>query len=393
MFEVIFNKIYMKINNEKLSLYITKIIYYIIMKTFFIVYYFKKNNYINLSLNESDHILKSFYMPNYTLGENKYKFSKEFDLSILIPVYNGEDSIDQCLDSVINQKTKYSYEIIIVNDGSTDNTLNILNKFKSNKNVVILNQSNKGISASRNKAIDYSKGNYLMFLDSDDIILPGAIESMLDEAYKENADIVEGKYINYLNNNIKYVDRPLWNKKIKVNLNKNKDFIYSIKGYPWGKIYSRSVWNNVRFPVGFDYEDTIIQLIIFRIAKRYVYIPNLVYRYTYNSNSITNKLKKNIKCLDSYYVIEALIKENYNLNLEFDYQFYRLILIHLGKLLYSRTKNMDPLITDAILVKASELLKNIDDKSPEKLNIIEKYLKKSIIDKNKEKWKICCKYM
>ncbi|EOU1468765.1 TPA: glycosyltransferase family 2 protein [Clostridium perfringens] len=327
------------------------------------------------------------------MRKNKYKFSEELDLSILIPVYNGEKYIHKCIESILEQKTKYSYEIIIVNDGSTDYTLNILNKFNLNKNIIILNQMNKGISAARNKAIDYAKGKYLMFIDSDDTILPYAVENMLNEAYKEDADIVEGKYINYLDNNIKYLDRPLWNKKIKVNIQDNMKFIHKVKGYPWGKIYSRDLWDNVRFPIGLDYEDTIIQLIIFRKAKTYVYIPNLVYSYVYNNNSITNKLKKNIKCLDSFYIIEALIKENYILNLEFDCEFYSLILNHLGRLLYIRTQNMDDFVIDAILVQASELLKSLEGKSPQNLSVIEKYLKRSIIDKDKYKWILCCKYM
>ena len=90
------------------------------------------------------------------------------DLSIIVPAYNSEKTIEQCINSVITQETKYDYELIVVNDGSTDRTKEIVEKFNDEK-IVLINQENRGFSGARNRGIDECVGKYIMFLDSDDI--------------------------------------------------------------------------------------------------------------------------------------------------------------------------------------------------------------------------------
>ena len=99
-------------------------------------------------------------------------------LSVIIPVYNAEETIEKCLNTLLNQ-TFNEYELIVINDGSTDNTSNILDKFKKNKNIVIINKQNEGIGKARNIGIKEARGEYITFVDSDDYV----DEKMLEEYY------------------------------------------------------------------------------------------------------------------------------------------------------------------------------------------------------------------
>ena len=89
--------------------------------------------------------------------------------SFIVPCYNGEKYIVKCLDSILKQ-TSNNYEVIVINDGSTDNSINIINKYKNDKKIVIINQDNMGLSLARNNGINKAKGEYLIFVDCDDYI-------------------------------------------------------------------------------------------------------------------------------------------------------------------------------------------------------------------------------
>ena len=95
----------------------------------------------------------------------------EILISIIVPVYNGEKYIDKCLKSLVNQTLK-NIEIIVVNDGSNDKTQNIVEKYKKeNSNIILINSTNKGVAAARNKGLKIAKGNYIGFVDSDDYVI------------------------------------------------------------------------------------------------------------------------------------------------------------------------------------------------------------------------------
>ncbi len=117
------------------------------------------------------------------------------NLSIIIPVFNTEKYLLRCYNSIISNQNFKNYEIIFVNDGSTDNSLQVLTDIKKNdKNIVLLTQENKGQSIARNVGIQHAKGDYLMFLDSDDFVLINEIKDLLNFAYNKNIEIVSYKY-------------------------------------------------------------------------------------------------------------------------------------------------------------------------------------------------------
>ena len=116
-------------------------------------------------------------------------------ISIIIPVFNGERFIKKAIESVLNQNFK-DFELIIVNDGSTDDTLNIIKEFEDDR-ISVVSQENMGPGASRNNALKMASGEYVMFLDSDDWLCPDSLRIAYGEAYKNNTDISIFQIIKY----------------------------------------------------------------------------------------------------------------------------------------------------------------------------------------------------
>ena len=111
-------------------------------------------------------------------------------ISVIIPVYNTENYLKECLNSVINQTFK-DIEIICVNDGSTDNSLSILEEYaRTDSRIKIINQKNQGVSSSRNNGIKSARGEYIMFLDSDDLYKPDLCEKVVEKIDSQSPDIV-----------------------------------------------------------------------------------------------------------------------------------------------------------------------------------------------------------
>ena len=125
---------------------------------------------------------------------------RNVELSIIVPAYNVEEYIGECLNSILSQKTKYNCEVIIVNDGSTDDTKEIIKNFKDRR-IKYYEQENQGLSAARNTGLNNAKGKNVLFVDSDDVICDGAIDKMLDAIIENKADIVVGSHYMFTNNN------------------------------------------------------------------------------------------------------------------------------------------------------------------------------------------------
>lgn len=385
MYDRILNKLCKITGNVKISILLYNIIINILDIIFYIRYFivlFGDDTIKNTNEISKKKSISSF--EQHIIRKNEMNF----ELSIIIPMYNSQNTIQECINSILKQKTNFKYEVILINDGSTDSTLEVIKQYENNKNIKVISQDNNGIASARNKGLEIATGKYLMFVDSDDTLECNAIESLLSEAISNNIDIVEGNYYN-VHDNKKIIGKPLWNKNFKINLECNPEFIYNIKGFPWGRVYNRKLWRDVKFPIGFDYEDTIIKFTIFRKAKTFSYVNNVVYDYIIRKKSITSVLRGSMKSLDTYYIVPYLIKINEDLNIKFDETFYRIILNQFGFLLYNRTKELDENTVNSILVEAKNLLLTIEKYSP-KLNLKDKLLKNALLKGNKKRWILCC---
>jgi len=219
-------------------------------------------------------------------------------LSVIIPIYNTEQYLEECFDSVINQSIGFD-KIILVNDGSTDNSLEICKRYaKQHENIILFNQSNKGQGYSRNFGLRYIDSDYVMFLDSDDYLAKNTVETVLREMEKNHLDIL------YFDTNIKddinikggrnYYDRV---GKVDEEITTGQE--YFIKCYPNYYVVSPCMVafktsflknNNIYFPEYRIFEDVVFTFKSMMLADRVKYIPERLYtrRYRYESTMTRN---------------------------------------------------------------------------------------------------------
>lgn len=213
-------------------------------------------------------------------------------LSIIVPVYNVAEYLERCLNSLINQ-TLNEIEIICVNDGSTDNSLHILEKFAGlDKKIKIINQKNKGLSGARNTGIKLVQGEYFGFLDSDDWVDLDYFEKLYKRAKNCDADISLGDFIR----------KGKFKHKIRLKLNKEEEFVgdnekfYGSQFYHfpcvWNKIYKTSKFNDLRFIEGIYFEDGPYTIQALHRANKVVTCCNTYLYYFVNPNSIVKTLNK-----------------------------------------------------------------------------------------------------
>lgn len=224
------------------------------------------------------------------------------DLTIIIPVYNGESYIERCISSVLSQDTEFTFLIKVVNDGSTDKTSQILKKYQDEKKVEVIWQENQGVAAARNAGLKRIDSRYIFFCDADDYLKQGCIQTLLKEAYENDADIVEGGYERF---NAKGVFGTYSNENIIINGGQTNGGLY---GFPWNKVYKRELFRKYEFPLGYDaFEDTIGAYIIYPSAKKIVRLGKVTYAYMDNKRGYTAKRRGSIKSIDTFLVEEYLL--------------------------------------------------------------------------------------
>lgn len=219
-------------------------------------------------------------------------------ISIIIPVYNGEKHIEKCLGDILRQTYK-KFEIIVINDGSTDKTLNILKRIaKEDERVKVIDKKNTGVSDTRNLGIKESTGDCIMFVDSDDSLLDNSLEKIVNVYNDKKSDLVLFGF-KVIGDKKRPNDTQVLNELSKNNLvNKNEILKHlistnnSIYGYIWRAIYSKKLLinNNIIFPNGIKISEDYLFLAhaIFK-AKSIAIDNNEYYLYCINDSSMTTK--------------------------------------------------------------------------------------------------------
>lgn len=220
--------------------------------------------------------------------------NKKYDnpiLSVIVPVFNVEMYLKRCVDSIINQDLK-DLEIILVNDGSLDNSGTICDEYaKIDNRVKVIHKKNMGLGAARNSGLKLAKGKYVGFVDSDDWITKDMYSFLIDLAIKHNADIVSSSYIltcgdNEIKQKEYYIKCFEGNEKIRFYLEHGMK--YRVSDYSvCNKVYQKKLFDTIQFPEGQLYEDGVTNLKLINGANRYVKSDKITYYYFQEGNSIT----------------------------------------------------------------------------------------------------------
>lgn len=243
-------------------------------------------------------------------------------LSIIVPVYNVKDYFHRCIDTILTQTYK-NFELILVDDGSTDGSETMCDEMKAkDSRIAVIHQTNKGQSYARNIGIKMAKGDYIGFVDGDDWVEPRMFEKMIASLEQNDADVVicRLQMDEVFKEKIKVIgyDKEITFNKIEATMEILKDDM--IPSFPVNKIYKRTLFEDIEFPVGRIFEDTATIYKLFYKANKVVTIPYIGYHYIQNPNG-TCMLKhedaqKNISrelynalAFDERYVFAKGIKE------------------------------------------------------------------------------------
>lgn len=250
--------------------------------------------------------------------------NKSFDVSIIIPVYNVEKYIKKCLDSVFDQENS-TIQVIIVNDGSTDNSYKIIETYlKLHQNIVYIQQENQGLSMARNNGLKFALGEYVMFLDSDDYIEKNSVYKIYNKANQMNLDILIFGYRKVFddieNNSFDMVNNIFEENKIYTgDLVSQRMLTGDIKGYTCDKLFKHEYLKNknLKFEPNIYIEDYFPIFKIIYNCQKIGFSKDVFYNYRQREDSISNS--KNEKLLRDFIIsIENVLGYIKQCNIKFD---------------------------------------------------------------------------
>lgn len=249
-------------------------------------------------------------------------------VSIVVPIYNVERYLQKCIDSIMGQ-TYENLEIILVNDGTLDNSLEICEKNqKLDSRIKVISQENGGLSKARNTGIKNSTGEYICFVDSDDFIDKDYVARLLNGALENGAEICACGF-HYVNEKNKILKTKQKENKIYTSIESVKDMLTGVQNTEvmvWNKIYKMSLFtdNNILFPVGKINEDNFIMYKLYDKANKVTLIEDNLYYYLQRNTSIMGKFNK--KRLDILEALEQTKEYFKNRNLEEELNCYEVLI-------------------------------------------------------------------
>ena len=255
-------------------------------------------------------------------------------VSVIIPVYNAEKYLNQCISSVANQ-TMQDIEIIAINDGSTDNSLNVLDELSQRYKgkLKVYTKENGGAGSARNIGIENANGEFIKFVDADDYIKADILEKMYTIAKKYNVSLVRGNYQTILGP-IKMEDKCSWsdiNGSQIVDLRQNRDYLVTETPGIGNKLISRDLIGDLRFPEKTKWEDLAIMPVVIASSEKLFHIDEPVYNYRVNMNTtirdFINKIPNILDVIKCVEKIETQMKAR-GLSEEYKDQIESLYILH-----------------------------------------------------------------
>lgn len=212
-------------------------------------------------------------------------------ISIIVPIYNVENYLCECLDSIQNQTYK-NFECIMINDGSTDSSQQIAEEYLTDSRFTLINQSNKGLSGARNTGISHirEESTFISFVDSDDYIYPDFLETLI-EHIEDDVDIIEGM-IEYFHDEIK-ADNVCHNFEKKILISKDDKLgelvLNELRVSVFPKLFRKSLLTEDFFPKGWIFEDLAVVPELISHSGKWIKLPKVIYGYRIRPNSITTQ--------------------------------------------------------------------------------------------------------
>ena len=226
-------------------------------------------------------------------------------ISVVVPVYNVEQYIRECVDSIISQ-THYHLEIVLVDDGSLDKCPVICDEYaKKDGRIKVIHQKNGGLAKARNVGIENSNGEYITFIDSDDYVVSNYIEMLYRGIIENDADVSIASFRSFKKNNIAVIE-DCSSQFAAISKKRCFEIYTSISTNPfvsaWNKLYKRNLFSNIRFPEGKLYEDAFTTYKIFDVAQKIVFTSSVLYFYRLNPDSIMGQSfrKKHLEMIDAF---------------------------------------------------------------------------------------------
>ncbi len=251
-------------------------------------------------------------------------------ISVIVPIFNVEKYISECINSIITQSYDL-LEIILIDDGSTDNSGKICDEYALlDKRIIVVHQANMGSASAKNIGLCLASGFYLSFVDGDDILEDNAYKKLIDTMENKEADIVQGSFSKlYLNSKEKIIQNPLEEN--------NKQFLIRYTtdwscGLLWDKLFKKELFKNIYFEEGNVIDDEFFTYQGVMNANKIVRISDLVYQYRQRKNGVmTSEEKKERIVLDKLHYLtirrEKINKRFPSLSYAFDEHYLNMLLI------------------------------------------------------------------
>ena len=239
-------------------------------------------------------------------------------VSIIVPVYNTRDYLKECIDSVVNQ-TLEDIEIICINDGSGDGSLDLLNEYqKRDSRIIVIDRENSGLAASRNVGLDIARGEYVLFLDSDDYLDKSALDYLYSTSKDMNLDMLMFKIVNFSNRTRKESHSPYFDMDfLKETVQDSvfcwadiRDCIFDVSVTATSKLFKRQLIGEIRFPEGLIFEDNLFFIKTLFEAKRIYFADRYLYYRRIRPDSITNSYHGDFSdCIEIYERLIEFMKD------------------------------------------------------------------------------------
>ena len=223
----------------------------------------------------------------------------DFDLQVIIPIYNVAPYLRECLDSVFTQQSSYRICVTMVDDGSTDESGDIAEMYATqHAEAVVIHQPNQGLSAARNAGLEFLRAPRVYFLDSDDLLAsPQALHHLLQRSIESGADMTDGSMIHFDNQG----------QAFKQSIQVDSFASEKLFGYACNKIFRAEVFRDVQFPLGYLFEDTLLSVVLFWHFKRWASTSTITYRYRSNEQGLSQRYQKSFRIIEAHWVTRQLL--------------------------------------------------------------------------------------